>query len=336
MLVGAMHMRAHPSKIARVYSFAAAAKMEGVEFFYFSPGKVNFRKKRIRGLYYSNGEWLEKNFPFPNVVINMFSTNTDKQQDIYIKLNSEVIYSENPIGDKEDIYNILNRSQNFRDYLPATEVAYNVKNVHKFLDKHTRIVLKPSLGSQGIGILIIEKQSDSYKVYENGTEVTVKSLSEPLKKLELNYYIMQQFIISETTRGLPVDFRIHTQKNGEGKYILTTIYPRIANVRNKVTNYSQGGYSVDYKSFLEHEYKDDWLFIYKLMKVFAIQLSEYINEYYFDTLNELGVDVGIDENNNIYLYEINWRPGVPIIFRGELDHAKNIIRYCKYKSKNSY
>ncbi|QVK21049.1 YheC/YheD family protein [Mycoplasmatota bacterium] len=334
MLVGAMHMRAHPSKISRVYTFAAAAKMEGVEFFYFSPGKVDFISRTIEGFSYENGEWIKKTYPFPKVVINMFKPNTDKQNDIYLRLRDEISYLENPIGDKEDIHRIIMEDTCFRGFLPKTKLASNISNVDEFLNKYKKIVLKPMSGCQGIGILFIEKKSKTYIIYENGSKFVVNSLEEPLKNIDLESYLIQQYIFSETSKGLPVDFRLHTQKNGEGKYILTTIYPRIANVKNKVTNYSQGGYTVDIESYLKGEYDEKWNAIFKYMKVFAIQLAEFINDYYGDDLNELGIDIGLDKNNKIYLYEINWRPGVPIIFRGELDHARNIIKYSEYKIKN--
>lgn len=336
MLIGAIHLAADPSKISRVYSFAAAAKMEGVEFFYFLPEGIDFKNRRIEGRHYQNGKWKQKMFPFPDIVINMFRVNagTEKQKKVYRKLRDEVIYTETRIGTKEKIHNLLEKHDYFKNFLPKTEIAGSIDNVVEFINIHNKVILKPMKGCNGKGILIIEKYSDKYKINDNQTESVVNSLYF-LEDKELKKYLIQQFITSETKSGVPVVFRLHTQKNGEGKYILSIINPVIARVKNKVANFSQGDYAANVKYYMKNEFNEDRISIYKLMKEFAINVSEFINEHYDDNLNELGIDVGIDKEHNLYLYEVNWRPGPPKVFSGGISHAKNKIRYCAYKVEKS-
>ncbi|PEP84721.1 YheC/YheD family protein, partial [Bacillus pseudomycoides] len=45
---------------------------------------------------------------------------------------------------------------------------------------------------------------------------------------------------------------------------------------------------------------------------------------------ELGIDVGIDEDQKLWLFEVNWRPGAPSIFNLELDVVRNTIHYARY------
>lgn len=40
-LIGMLHHRADPNNVRKAYAYAAVAKAEGVNFFYFTPGKVN-------------------------------------------------------------------------------------------------------------------------------------------------------------------------------------------------------------------------------------------------------------------------------------------------------
>ncbi len=331
--VGVMHMRLHPSKVSRMYEFAAVAKMEGVELFYFSPGKVNFETKTIRGYVYRNGSWKKKNFDFPKVVINMVAPITDKQSKIYYELRKCVIFTESSIGGKDSIHDIL-KDTKFKAYLPQTKVASNVTTVMKFLGKHKKIALKPMRGCKGVGVIFIEKNAGDYTVYDMELQYNQVDLKCYLKRLDLSKHVMQEFIVSETKDGLPVDYRIHTQKNGEGKHVLTTIYPRIACIKNKVTNYSQGGYTIDIDTFLNHQFNSRDKELKHMMEVIAIELSRTIDKYYDFSLNELGIDIGLTKDNKVYIYEVNWRPGAPVIFSGELNHAKNLIEYCKYKSKN--
>ena len=40
-LIGMLHHRKDPINVRKAYAFAAVAKVEGIDFFYFTPGKVD-------------------------------------------------------------------------------------------------------------------------------------------------------------------------------------------------------------------------------------------------------------------------------------------------------
>ncbi len=314
MIIAAIHMREHPSKIKRVLNYAAMASLYNQQFYYFSPSKVNLKKKVIAGYYYDNG-WKQKEFPFPDVIINMSSPATTKQNDIFYDLSEIIPFTEESIGDKEAIYKILNNRLEFKQYLPHTEKFSNFEQLAK-INENKKIVLKPSSGCQGEGIYFLEKKSNL----------------NFLKEIDLSDYIVQQYINSVTVQGYLMDFRIHTQKNEFGEYVLTAIFPRITTAKNDVTNYSQGGYSTNINTFLENNFGNTAEIVFNKLKLLGIQISNSLNDYYDNELNELGIDVGI-ENNNIYLYEVNWRPGSPIFFSGEVTQSEYLIQYAIYLAK---
>jgi UDP-N-acetylmuramoyl-tripeptide--D-alanyl-D-alanine ligase len=127
---------------------------------------------------------------------------------------------------------------------------------------------------------------------------------------------------------------LHVQKNGEGKWVITKIYPRIAPDGSIVSNISNGGSTYYIDPFLKHEFGDEWYDMKKYLEVFALQLAESMEkiqiEYFNEYIDELGFDVGLDDMNKIWIYEINWRPGCPPAFYLELDVVKNMIRYAIY------
>ncbi|MFC4548526.1 YheC/YheD family protein [Paenactinomyces guangxiensis] len=55
-----------------------------------------------------------------------------------------------------------------------------------------------------------------------------------------------------------------------------------------------------------------------------------MDEISHKSFNELGIDVGMDSNQNIWLYEVNWRPSLPPVYYLELDAAKYSIHYAIY------
>jgi len=56
-------------------------------------------------------------------------------------------------------------------------------------------------------------------------------------------------------------------------------------------------------------------------------------ETFSETIDELGIDVGLDDMHKIWIYEINWRPGCPPTFYLELDVVINTIRYAMFLVK---
>ncbi|MGV2487727.1 UNVERIFIED_CONTAM: YheC/YheD family protein, partial [Bacillus mycoides] len=71
--------------------------------------------------------------------------------------------------------------------------------------------------------------------------------------------------------------------------------------------------------------------IKRYLERFAVTFSNHFNSLYKDILfDELGIDVGIDKDQKLWLFEVNWRPGVPNIFNLELDVARNLVHYARY------
>ncbi|MEH7470441.1 YheC/YheD family protein, partial [Priestia megaterium] len=68
--IGMLHHRKDPINVRKAYAFAAVAKVEGIDFFYFTPGKVNLEKRIILGKTYEKGKWIEKRYSYPDVIYN--------------------------------------------------------------------------------------------------------------------------------------------------------------------------------------------------------------------------------------------------------------------------
>ncbi|EEL70420.1 Glutathione synthase S6 modification [Bacillus mycoides] len=150
-------------------------------------------------------------------------------------------------------------------------------------------------------------------------------------KIQEKGYIVQQFISCQMKSGHVYDFRLHVQRNGEGNWVITSIFPRIGPLGSVVSNMASGGYSTYLDIFLKTEFDNDWYNIQRYLERFAVSFSNHFNSLYKDVLfDELGIDVGIDKNQKLWLFEVNWRPGVPNIFNLELDVARNLVHYARY------
>ncbi|MGM0876077.1 MAG: YheC/YheD family protein [Bacillota bacterium] len=334
-LIGMLHYRKDPKNVKKAYAYAVVAKAEGVIFFYFTPGKVNIEEQKISGKAYENGEWIEKEFPFPDVIYNASYPVSKKAEQIYDYLSDRIPFTSHSIGDKLTVYNKIKRAKEFKQYLIP---FYELTDVQMFFDmikRYEKVIIKPLSGHQGEGIIFIEKYGiEHYKINEAGliSSIYEKQLLDLIShKIQEQDYLVQQFISCQTKFGHVFDFRLHVQKNGEGKWVITSIYPRIGSLRNITSNMGSGGYSTYLDIFLKTEFDVSWYDIQRYLEQFAISFSNHFDSLYDSvSLDELGIDVGIDENQKLWLFEVNWRPGPPNIYNLELDVAKNTILYAKY------
>jgi len=341
-IVGMLHHRRDPKTVIKSYSYAAVAKAEGVRFYYFSPGTVNFVNRSIRGQVYENGRWQERIMPFPDVIYNAGSPEKlAKSKEIVDKLKSEIPFTTHSIGNKWNTNERLLEAKEFSNYLIPSEIVKRVDTFHKFITSFQRVVFKPIDGRKGQGILFISKIENRYEVRAGAESAiyTKQQLDALLnEKFATGTYILQPYIQSVTKSGLVYDFRLHVQKNGEGKWTITTIYPRIAPKGSIIANINSGGYTNYLDPFLQQEFEDEAFNIRRMLEHFSLALASHLDELQMvqhgEVIDEIGIDVGLDENLKIWMYEVNWRPGCPPAFYLELDVVINNIQYAKYIAEN--
>ena len=145
--------------------------------------------------------------------------------------------------------------------------------------------------------------------------------------------MVQPYIECKTKNGLSCDFWLHVQKNGSGICEITLIYPRVSGDNKIVSNVKSGGYRGKLIPFLQEEFGDDYLNMKRLLEHFAISFSHHFESLYLNKFDELAIDVGIDENKQFWIYEVNWRPGSR---HREFEVAKRLIPYAVFLgNKNS-
>ncbi|AIK39033.1 MULTISPECIES: YheC/YheD family endospore coat-associated protein [Bacillus] len=334
-IIGMLHHREDPRNVRRAYACAAVAKAEGVNFFYFTPGKVKIENQTILGKIYENGEWIEKEFSFPDVIYNASAPVSDKTEKIFDYLYDRIPFTSHSIGDKLSVYNRIKKAKEFEQYLIP---FYELTDASKFFDmikRYKKVIIKPMSGHQGGGIVFIEKYGvEHYKMNEAGqiSSINEKQLLDFIShKIQEQDYLVQQFISCQMKTGHVYDFRLHVQRNGEGKWVITSIFPRIGPLGSIVSNMGSGGYSTYLEIFLKTEFDDNWYNIQRYLERFAVSFVNHFDSLYDSvSFDELGIDVGIDADQKLWLFEVNWRPGAPSIFNLELDVVRNTIHYARY------
>ncbi|MFZ3589272.1 YheC/YheD family protein [Bacillus sp. DJP31] len=331
--IGMLHFRKHPSTVIKAYAYAAAAKMEGIEFFYFSFGKVNTESKKIEGYKYENGSWILGTFSYPDVIYNAGGADSELQSEVDRLLREWVPFTSFSIGNKMSVYKRIKKGKDFLHYLIPTESVSALRTITKFFERYDKIVMKPVSGRKGENIVLFEKlTSQEYRILVRRKEIflNAKQFGQYVMDLLLiNKWVVQPYIKSVTKDGNPFDFRLHVQKDGFGEWVITSIYPRVT-VKGIVSNISSGGYTNIVEDFLRIEYDDDYFNMKRYLEHFALSFATHFDKLYEKPLDELGIDVGIDENRKAWIYEVNWRPGTPPTYSLELDVARNMIQYAVF------
>ncbi|MDQ0973058.1 UDP-N-acetylmuramoyl-tripeptide--D-alanyl-D-alanine ligase [Neobacillus niacini] len=342
-LIGMLHHRKDPNTVIKSYAYAVVAMAEGADFIYFTPKSVNFDNQTIEGYEYKNGSWQEKITLFPDVIYNTGSPEKlDVSKDIINQLKETIPFTTVSLGNKWVINERLIKGKEFSNYLIPAKVLKEWTDLTKFLNLYTDVVVKPMDGRKGQGIYFIKTCDKGFIVNKDSQDKTYTK--NELKEffytlLEENTYIVQPYIISKTKSGLAFDFRLHAQKNGEGKWVITTIYPRIASDCTIVTNINNGGYTNYLLPFLNQEFSEEEAFnIKRTLEYFTLALARHLDELqmleFSEVIDEIGIDVGLDENQKLWIYEVNWRPGCPPAFYLELDVVRNTIQYAIYLANN--
>lgn len=223
------------------------------------------------------------------------------------------------VGSKWIKTNILLKNNDLAPYIPETKV-YDKKTLVTMLDKYQMVYLKPDKGSQGKGVIRLDKLTEgntiTYK-YQldvhiktfDSLEKTVASLSKITAKKK---YLIQRGIHMLQYQKRPFDIRIMVQLNPEGKWETTGMIGRVAPPNKIVSNAHQGGTALSIDILLASHMplpimKQRYLqFLSKLGVNTALHLYKKYPE-----LKELGIDIGIDKNDvTPWILEVNTYPAL--------------------------
>ncbi|WP_226665474.1 YheC/YheD family protein [Metabacillus litoralis] len=335
-LIGMLHRRKNPSFLKRAYAYAAVSKMENVDFFYFSFESVNFQEGKINGWVFDDRKWKRKYMIFPDVVINSCSPRNKREYQITRELKKKCLYTSYSVGNKMSVYKKIVKGKQFSDFVIPSYYIKSGKEALSHFSTNEKLVLKSLSGKHGKDVLFIECiETQRFKVVV-GSVVKFYSkddlflfIDDLIKEKE---YLLQPFIECKTKAGLTYDFRLHVQKNGKGTWEINLIYPRISGSSRLVSNVSSGGYRGELDSFLKEEFNEEYFNMKRLLEQFALSFTKHFESLYSKTFDELGIDVGLDSNGKLWIFEVNWRPGAK---NREFEVAKRMIPYCLFLKENN-
>lgn len=335
--VGVFNSWGSPLKLypkERIKAMVNESKKQNTVLYFFSSQDVDFEKKQVHADTYQNNTWVRIFIPFPDVINNISG---GRQSQTERKLRRVIPFTSFHVGNKYTLPKRMLKHRKFADLLVPFTVCIDESTTYRFLEKHDQVVFKALSSNRGENIYFVSKKGSRYIILDQKKEriLSTFDFEQWVQDIILEVkgsYIIQKYIHTRTKADEPYHFRAHVQKNGEGKWQLTHIYPRIGSKKTNLSNISTEGRVEDFPLFLREQYgeKQGKSYEKQILKL-SIDVASHLDKLYGLALDELGLDFAIDDTGRIWMHEANNGPQTAY---HEEKRAVNTIAYAKYIAKN--
>jgi glutathione synthase/RimK-type ligase-like ATP-grasp enzyme len=311
-------------------------------FFYVFSLK-GFSKEAISGFYFDGESWCKANLPLPDVVYNRIHSRwaeTSKNFTAFMEIAEEFniqVFNHRFLS-KWEVHSWLMQRNNLHTFLPRTEL-FTTTALLKLLETYDELYIKPLSGSQGRGIYWMINDGVQFKLAfsdkQGMNELTFSSsqeiLTELTEKIGNKTHLIQEGIPLLKWEGKRLDFRVLCHRTGPDSWDVTSVVARLSAENHFASNLALGGEQLRPLKILSLFFGKDMarskLF---LLKKLALEAADCISENMNGLMVELGVDLGVDSEGNLWIIEVNSKPSKNL---GELTRrirpsAKAIIDYC--------
>jgi len=182
------------------------------------------------------------------------------------------------------------------------------------LKRYKSIIVKPVNGMGGKGIvklnydnLMLTMEKDN----EAKQEISLNSLVESLASS--HSYIIQKWIDIRDKDNHVFDIRALVQKNAAHKWELTGMAVRRGQAFSITSNLKGGGAVFEVSPFLTKTFGAERAkHLTKQLSRIALYIPSYLEKIYNKQLFELGIDLAVDRHGQVWIIEVNNKPGKTI------------------------
>ncbi|TVX92317.1 YheC/YheD family protein [Paenibacillus agilis] len=322
--------------------------------FAFTPRDIDWQKENVYAYFLSDaGNWVRRTVPLPDVVYNRLpsrkaeiSSNMSQLRERFNR--KQIPYFNWSFFNKSDVYELLEDEMEANQHVPESITNPSPEMIKEMLDRHQFVYYKPTAGSLGIGIYrltYLPKKGYFARYTSSGKNILLrfKQFSSLIRTLEARHgrnlrdYVVQQGVRLVEIDGCPIDFRFHMHKDGDNNWVVVGIGAKKAGKGSVTTHVKNGGQLMTPQQALERAFGTRAKEVLEQAKVTAIDLAEAIERNHPHLLGELGFDIGIDRNEQVWMFEANSKPGRSIfnhpLLRDEgQSSVEHILDHCLYLS----
>lgn len=298
------------------------AKGKGILAYIFTLNDVDYENQSVNGWIWLHGKWTQKILPFPDSVYNRLASRKSENRAEMVSMIETfkrvgVHYFNEHFLNKWQVHQAFSGNSEVSRYLPSTYLFKGFPTIKEAVERFPQIYLKPANGSLGKGIYKISRAGNrytcQYSTMSGNVQKSYQKLSDLYKSIAPRIsrapYLVQQGLRLVRINGNPVDFRSLVQKDGTGKWAVTSIVGRIGQDDSIVSNLARGGTIMPVAQALLaaspwNGSRPSKAHLYKTSLLLAENLESSIEGNYA----ELGIDLAVDTGGRIWLLEINAKP----------------------------
>jgi len=336
----------------------AAGKELGLIAFVLPYDAVNLRTRRVFGRvpeFRRGGRWHIREFPFPDVLFNRIPSRAHERSQqarrvINYALRQKSVHLFNQgFMDKWAVYAELSRHPDVRHMVPTTARFQGRLMLKSWLRRFGSVYLKPSSGSLGEGIVVVEQTPNGVVCWFRNRRQ--KPVSEKAPNVDRIYgrisrliagrrYLIQPDLRLLDVDGSPFDVRLLMQRNMSGKWLRTKMFARIARRGEYASNISRGGSGVPLDEVLARVRPKQAQRVLRDVRKAGEVIARAVESTSQCPVGELGIDIGIDRRLNLWLIEVNGKPHVDVVKPSTTDRAREAsvrrpMEYAIYLYRNA-
>ncbi|MGZ4031734.1 MAG: YheC/YheD family endospore coat-associated protein [Tumebacillaceae bacterium] len=331
------------------------AAEEGVGLFVFLPGETEWDEGYAQAYVYKTWEkhWVQTKRPLPDLVLPKILVSPQEWKDRIrydtAQMTRCVPYGSfsRSTGNKWEVHSLLHGDERTGNLLPETVAVKTPYEVEEMLERHRTLYVKPAWGTQGKAIYKLELDAQGVRAqYTQGGKSRVVRLRRgspnwraflQKKFCGKRLFLAQQALDLVCVQGVrPVDFRWLMQKDGRNDWHVTARVARVGSPSAITTNLHTGGDAVLADEFLRgHGYREEPRREQLLAEIDEAALGIVtVLEAHCGRLGELGIDFGLTKAGEVYLIEVNPRPGRQMLKQTSLSiralSLRRNLEYAKY------
>lgn len=277
-------------------------------------------------------------YPIPDVIYRR--TKLDKRTLKFINDSTNAKVFNEYVFNKWELYSLLKSRVDILKHLPNTRRLQSTDDLQTMLNSYQQVFVKPVKGSLGKGIIKVKKVGNNFRfdfpLMEDSTkfikylfrntqekkmllkklksqkyilyrkQMSVQESREIINLLKKRDYIIQQAVHMKKADNRCIDFRVIMQKDYHCKWNCNGIIARIGKKNSVISNFTLDGYALNgYEALIRlfgmtnEEAKEKVQEVIQLCQDTCLELER---KYIY---GDLGFDVSIDEQDNIWILEVN-------------------------------
>ena len=290
----------------------------------YSPANIDKEKKIVTGYIFEDNKIKQVSVPMPHVTYDFYMGSDDtKSYEEFCAWppgHGKIIYPSRALqilaSDKLRAAQIISKFD--PKIIPLTEIFdAQVEQVKKYLAKKTQVFIKPRYGNLGNKILVVKAKNNQFiaEYYINSKKQTSSflSLEECVAYINLKVngekYIIQEAIDVMRFGDEVFDMRVLVFNLGKEWSFFSQI--RVGAKSSELSNIAQGGrFELTVDFFEKYFPKEKALSLIENVKERIIKIADFLSKECNEIICEIAFDVMIDKSEDIYLAEINTKPGL--------------------------